>query len=188
MFDRIEAVTYMIASAITEGNLKIKNINSKIIKTEIDVLRKVGADIKFNDNQLRIKGGKKIKNIKISTSPYPGFPTDLQAQLMVLLCKSSGRSEITEKIFENRFMHASELNRMGAKIKIIGNKAIIDGGVNFKPAEVIATDLRASVSLILAGLISNGKSVINRIYHLDRGYENLEKKLRKVGAKIKRLA
>ena len=188
MFDRIEAGTYMIASALTSGNIKIINIVPKIIKTEIDILRKVGAIIKTKSNELRIVGKKKINNIKLTTSPYPGFPTDLQAQLMVLLCKAFGRSEITEKIFENRFMHASELNRMGAKIKILGNKAIIDGNVNFKAAELMATDLRASVSLILAGLTAKGKSIINRIYHLDRGYESIEKKLKNLGAKIKRIS
>ena len=188
MFDRIEAGTYMIASILTNGDLKIINIDPKIIKTEIDILKKVGAIITIKKNELRILGRKKTKNIKISTSPYPGFPTDLQAQLMVLLCKANGRSEITEKIFENRFLHASELNRMGAKIKIVGNRSIIEGNVNFKPAELMATDLRASVSLVLAALTANGKSIINRIYHLDRGYENIEKKLKKIGAKIKRIS
>ena len=188
MFDRIEAGTYMIASALTGGNLKITNIKPKIIKTEIDILRKVGASIKTKDAELRIIGRNKINNIKIITSPYPGFPTDLQAQLMVLLCRAFGRSEIIEKIFENRFMHASELNRMGAKIKIFGNKAIIEGNVNFKAAELMATDLRASVSLILAALAAKGKSIINRVYHLDRGYESIEQKLRNVGASIRRIS
>ena len=188
MFDRVEAGTYMIASALMGGNLKIINIKPKIIKTEIDILRKVGASIKIKDTEVKIIGKKKIKNIKLTTSPYPGFPTDLQAQLMVLLCKSFGRSEIVEKIFENRFMPASELNRMGAKIKILGNKAVIEGNVNFKAAELMATDLRASVSLILAALTAKGKSIINRIYHLDRGYENIEQKLRNVGAKIRRIS
>ena len=188
MFDRVEAGTYMIASALTGGNLKIINIKPKIIKTEIDILRKVGVSIKIKDTEVKIIGKKKIKNIKLTTSPYPGFPTDLQAQLMVLLCKSFGRSEIVERIFENRFMHASELNRMGAKIKILGNKAVIEGNVNFKAAELMATDLRASVSLILAALTAKGKSIINRIYHLDRGYENIEQKLRNVGAKIRRIS
>jgi len=187
MFDRIEAGTYMIASALTAGNVRIVNIIPKIIKTEIDILRKVGATVKTKSSEIRIIGRKKINNIKISTSPYPGFPTDLQAQLMVLLCKASGRSQIIEKIFENRYMHASELNRMGASIKVFGNKATIEGNVNFKGAELMATDLRASVSLVLAGLTAEGRSIINRIYHLDRGYENIEKKLSHLGAKIKRI-
>jgi len=188
MFDRIEAGTYMIASVLMNGNLKIKNINPKIIKTEIDILKKIGADVKIKNNELRIVGKNRINNIKLTTAPYPGFPTDLQAQLMVLLCKGKGRSIIIEKIFENRFMHASELNRMGAKINIFGNKAIIEGNVNFNSAELMATDLRASVSLILAALAAKGKSIINRIYHLDRGYENIEEKLKKLGAKIRRLS
>ena len=188
MSDRIEAGTYMIAAALTCGNLKIKNVNSKIINTEINVLKKIGAQIKINNNEINVIGKTKIKNIKLKTSPYPGFPTDLQAQLMVLLCKAQGKSVISEEIFENRFMHASELNRMGAKIKIIGNKALIEGNISFQAAELMATDLRASVSLILAGLTAKGKSIINRIYHLDRGYEDIEKKLSNVGAHIKRIS
>ena len=188
MFDRIEAGTYMIASALTEGNLKITNIDPKIISTEINILKKIGAKIKIKDNEINVIGKRKINNIKLTTSPYPGFPTDLQAQLMVLLCKANGISEIKEKVFENRFMHASELNRMGAKIKILGNRAVIDGNINFNPAELMATDLRASVSLVLAALIAKGKSIINRIYHLERGYEQIEKKLSKVGANIRRIS
>ena len=188
MPDRIEAGTYLIAAAITKGNIKIFGINPQIIKTEIDILKKIGAKIKLKNNHITIQGNKKIKNINIKTAPYPGFPTDLQAQMMVLLCKANKRSVITEKIFENRFMHVSELNRMGAKIKIKGNKAIIEGNTKFEGAELMATDLRASVSLILAALTSKSKSRINRIYHLDRGYEQIEIKLKKIGAKIKRLA
>ena len=187
MPDRIEAGTYLIAAAITKGNIKIFGINPQIIRTEIDILKKVGAKIKLKNNHITIQGNKKIKNINIKTAPYPGFPTDLQAQMMVLLCKANKRSVISEKIFENRFMHVSELNRMGAKIKIKGNKAIIEGNTKFEGAELMATDLRASVSLILAALTSKSKSTINRIYHLDRGYEQIEIKLKKIGAKIKRL-
>ena len=187
MNDRIEAGTYLIAAASNEGNLKIIGIDPKIIKTEINILKKVGAKIIQKKNEILIQGSKKIKNINIKTSPYPGFPTDLQAQMMVLLCKANKRSYIREEIFENRFMHVAELNRMGAKISIYGNKAIIEGNIKFEAAELMATDLRASVSLILAALASKGKSIINRIYHLDRGYENIEKKLQKVGAKIRRV-
>jgi UDP-N-acetylglucosamine 1-carboxyvinyltransferase len=187
MFDRIEAGTYLIAAAVTEGYLKIKNVIPNIIKTEIDVLKKIGAKIITKKNEIEIVGKKKIKSINIKTAPYPGFPTDLQAQIMVLLCKANKRSLIKEDIFENRFMHVAELNRMGAKIEINGNKAVIEGNTKFASAELMATDLRASVSLVLAALTSKGKSEINRIYHLDRGYENIEKKLKKVGAKIKRL-
>ncbi len=187
MFDRIEAGTYLIAGAVTGGNLKIKNIVPEIIKTEISVLKKIGASIIIKKDEVQITGSKKIKAMKIKTAPYPGFPTDLQAQIMVLLCKANKGSIIEEDIFENRFMHVSELNRMGANILTDGNKALIEGNTNFAPAELMATDLRASVSLILASLTAKGKSVINRIYHLDRGYENIEKKLKKVGAKIRRV-
>ncbi len=188
MPDRIEAGTYLIAAAVTGGNLKISGINPNIIKTEIDVLRKIGIQIKTKKELIFISGVNKIKNINLKTAPYPGFPTDLQAQLMVLLCKSKKHSIIKEEIFENRFMHVAELNRMGAKIKTKGNKAFIEGNTKFKGAELMATDLRASVSLILAALNAKGKTTINRIYHLDRGYEKLEKKLRKVGAKIRRVS
>ena len=187
MFDRIEAGTYLIAAAITDGNLKIKNIIPNIIKTEIGVLKKIGMKIKIKKNEIQIFGNKVIKNINIKTAPYPGFPTDLQAQIMVLLCKAKKKSSIKEDIFENRFMHVAELNRMGAQISISGNKAIVKGNIKFASAELMATDLRASVSLVLAALNTKGKSVINRIYHLDRGYENIEKKLKKIGAKIKRI-
>ena len=187
MFDRIEAGTYLIAAAVTEGNLKIKNINTSIIKTEINILKKIGAKEIVKKDEIQIIGNKNIKGINIKTAPFPGFPTDLQAQLMVLLCKANRKSLIKEDIFENRFMHVSELNRMGAQISIRGNKALVPGKIRFAPAELMATDLRASVSLILAALSAKGKSIINRIYHLDRGYENLEKKLKKVGAKIKRV-
>ena len=187
MFDRIEAGTYLVAAAVTESDLKIQNIIPKIIKTEIDILKKIGAKITIKKNEVHIIGNKKIKSIKITTAPYPGFPTDLQAQIMVLLCKANKKSIIQENIFENRFMHVAELNRMGAKILINGNKAVVEGNVNFAPAELMATDLRASVSLILAALTTRGKSIINRIYHLDRGYESIEKKLKKVGAKIRRI-
>ena len=187
MFDRIEAGTYLVAAAVTEGNLKISNIVPEIIKTEINVLKKLGSKIMIKKNEVQIIGNKKIKSTKITTAPYPGFPTDLQAQIMVLLCKANKSSIIKEDIFENRFMHVAELNRMGAKISTDGNKAIVGGNINFAPAELMATDLRASVSLILAALTAKGKSIINRIYHLDRGYENIEKKLKSVGAKIRRL-
>ena len=136
---------------------------------------------------VQVIGSKKIKSLNIKTAPYPGFPTDLQAQIMVLLCKANNRSLITEDIFENRFMHVAELNRMGAQITINGNKVSIEGKIKFASAELMATDLRASVSLILAALTARGKSTINRIYHLDRGYENIEKKLKKIGARIRRV-
>ena len=187
MFDRIEAGTYLIAAAVTEGNLRIKNVIPKIIQTEIETLKNMGVKIKTKKDEIHIIGRRKIKSMNIKTAPYPGFPTDLQAQIMVLLCKANKKSLIKEDIFENRFMHVAELNRMGAQISINGNKALVNGNVNFTAAELMATDLRASVSLILAALTTNGKSVINRIYHLDRGYENIDKKLNNVGAKIRRI-
>ena len=187
MFDRIEACTYMIAAAVTEGCIKIKNINPKIIENEIFVMKKMGVLITVKMKELMIRSSKYIKKINLKTSPYPGFPTDLQAQIMVLMCKANGVSKITENIFENRFMHVPELNRMGAKIKIKGNQAIIKGKKKLRGAELMATDLRASVSLVLAALFSKSKTIINRIYHLDRGYENIEKKLSNCGAQIKRV-
>jgi len=187
MFDRIEAGTYMIASAVTDGRIKIKNINPKIIKNEILVLKKMGVIITVKSKEIIVRNSRCIKKINLKTSPYPGFPTDLQAQIMVLMCGANGISKITENIFENRFMHVPELNRMGAKIKIKGNQAIIQGKKKLNAAELMATDLRASVSLVLAALSSKSKTTINRVYHLDRGYENIEKKLSNCGAQIKRI-
>ena len=187
IFDRIETGTYIIASALTKGRLEIKNINPKIIKTEIFLLKKMGVNIIKNKNSLVVSCGKKTKSINITTKPYPGFPTDLQAQIMVLMTKAEGTSTIKENIFENRFMHVSELRRMGANINITGNKAIINGNTKLNGAELIATDLRASVCLVLAGLAASNKTILNRIYHLDRGYESIEKKLSRCGAQIKRL-
>ena len=187
MFDRIEAVTYMIAAAATNGRVSIKNIQPKIIDKEILLLKKIGVKIIEKKNKITIISSKNLKGINIKTSPYPGFPTDLQAQLMVLMCKAKNQSIIRENIFENRFMHVSELNRMGADIIVKGRKAIINGNKKLSGAQLMATDLRASVSLVIAALISNKKSIINRIYHLDRGYENIEKKLSNCGANIKRI-
>ena len=188
MGDRIETGTFCVAATISNGDLKIKNFNPKIIQTEINILKKTGAKIKTSKNEIHIKGPKNIKNINsIITKEYPNFPTDLQAQFMVLLCKAKGRSSITESIFENRFMHVAELRRLGAKILIKENRAIIEGSTQFIGAELMSSDLRASVALVVAAIVSKGKSTINRIYHLDRGYEKIEKKLQKVGVKIKRL-
>ena len=189
MSDRIEAGTFCIVACLSRGDLKIKNFNSKIIQTEINLMKKIGAKIKSKNNEIHIKGPSKIKNLaNIITREYPNFPTDLQAQFMVLLCKANGRSTITENIFENRFMHVAELRRLGAKIHINNNKAIIEGNTNFKGAELMSSDLRASVALVLAAIVANGKSVINRIYHLDRGYEKIENKLGKIGVDIRRVS
>ena len=187
IFDRIETGTYIIAAALTKGRLKIRNINPKIISTEISLLHKMGVDIIKKKNYIIVSRSKKLKSINVITKPYPGFPTDLQAQIMVLMTKAEGVSIIKENIFENRFMHVSELRRMGAQIEVKGNKAKIFGKSKLNGAELMATDLRASVCLILAGLVPSNKTIINRIYHLDRGYEKIENKLSKCGAQIKRL-
>ena len=188
MSDRIEAGTFCVAASLTKGSLEIKNFDYKIIKTELNLLKKIGAKIKTDKNKIFIEGPEIIKSIKnISTREFPGIPTDLQAQLMVLMCKAIGKSTITESIFENRFMHVAELERLGAKIYIKNNKAFIHGNTKFVAAELMSSDLRASVALVLAAIVSNGKSYINRIYHLDRGYEKIEDKLRKIGVKIKRI-
>ena len=189
MADRIECGTFCVIATISKGELKINGLNPKIISTELSLLKKIGAKIKINDRSIFIKGPRKIKRIKfIETKEYEGFPTDLQAQFMALLSKAEGKSIISENIFENRFMHVAELRRLGAKISIIKNKAIIKGNSNFEGAELMSSDLRASVALVIAAIVSEGNSIINRIYHLDRGYENIEKKLKKIGVDIKRLS
>ena len=187
IFDRIEAGTYIIAAAITNSRLKIKNINTKFMVSEINTLKRAGVKIINKKNYAIISSTKRIKGVNILTKPYPGFPTDLQAQIMVLMTKSQGVSTIKENIFENRFMHVSELRRMGAHIEVKGNVAKIFGKKKLNGAELMATDLRASVSLVLAGLTASKKTVLNRVYHLDRGYEKIEKKLTNCGAQIKRL-
>ncbi len=187
MFDRIEAGTYLIASALVGKKITIDRISPEIIKTEINILKKIGVKIKKNKSSITILNSKNLKKINISTKPYPGFPTDLQAQLMVLLTQAEGISKIKEDIFENRFMHVPELNRMGAKIETNNKIAIINGPTKLTGAEVMATDLRASVSLVLAGLVAENRTIINRIYHLDRGYEFLEKKLKSCKAEIRRV-
>ena len=187
IFDRIEAGTYIIASALTKGRLKIKNIDLKVMSAEINLFQEMGVNIIKKKNYIIAYRSKKIKSSNISTKPYPGFPTDLQAQIMVLMTQADGISTIKEKIFENRFMHIPELRRMGAHIEIEGNKAKIFGNNKLNGAELIATDLRASVCLVLAGLVASNKTIVNRIYHLDRGYEKIEKKLFNCGAQIKRL-
>ena len=187
IFDRIEAGTYIIAAALTKGILKIKNVDPKIMTTEINLLKKMGVEIIKKNNYLIATRSKKLKSVNVVTEPYPGFPTDLQAQIMVLMTKAAGTSIMKENIFENRFMHVSELRRMGAKIETKGNKAKIFGKSKLNGAELMATDLRASVCLVLAGLEPPNKTIVNRIYHLDRGYEKIEKKLSKCGARIKRL-
>ena len=182
--DRIEACTFIIAAAITNSRLYIKKTNLEHIKIFLDIIEKMGLRFKASKNNILVEKSDKLLPVNVKTLEYPGFPTDLQAQLMTLACISSGVSKIEENIFENRFMHVPELNRLGANINIKGNNAIINGNCNFIGAEVMATDLRASVSLILAALAAKGKTKINRIYHLDRGYENIDLKLSNCGAEI----
>jgi len=184
--DRIVAGTYIIAALILNSNLEIKNFNTEYLKSLINVLKKMGANLKINNNSIKVFKGPKLKSTNISTSPYPGFPTDLQAQLMSLMCVSNGKSKIKETIFENRFMHVPELNRLGANITVEKDTATILGNQIFKGAQVMASDLRASISLVLAAMNANGQTTLNRVYHLDRGYENIEKTLGNLGAKIKR--
>ena len=187
IFDRIELGTYMIAAALVGKKIIFNKIESRIIKNEINVLKKMGVKLKVQKSTIEVFKSKNIKKINISTKPYPGFPTDLQAQLMVLMTRAQGVSKIKESIFENRFMHVPELKRMGANIEIKNKTAIIKGPSKLTGAEVMATDLRASVSLVLAGLVADNRTIINRIYHLDRGYEFLEKKLKNCKARIKRI-
>ena len=187
IFDRIELGTYLIAGALIGKKIILKRVTPIIINTEIKILKKMGVRMKVEKNRIIVFESKKINNISIKTEAYPGFPTDLQAQIMVLMSKAKGVSKVKESIFENRFMHVPELKRMGAKINTKKNIAIITGPTNLSGAEVMATDLRASVSLVLAALVADEKTIINRVYHLDRGYENLEKKLKKCKANINRI-
>ena len=187
IFDRIESGTYMIAAALMGKKIIFNKVDPKIIQNEINILKKMGVKLKIKKSTIEILKSNNIKKINLSTKPYPGFPTDLQAQLMVLMTRAQGMSKIKESIFENRFMHVPELKRMGANIEIKNQTAIIKGPSKLTGAEVMATDLRASVSLVLAGLVADNRTIINRIYHLDRGYEFLEKKLKNCKARIKRI-
>lgn len=185
--DRIETGTYMIAGALIGNNLNIQNINKEHIQNILDVFEKLNINLSLGENNISISKSDIEFGINLETEEYPGFPTDLQAQMMVLLSRSKKSSSIIENIFENRFMHVPELNRMGANISIDGNKSIISASEEFIGAPVMATDLRASVSLVLAGLIAKGETIINRIYHIDRGYEEIEKKISQCGGNIQRL-
>ncbi|MDG2000833.1 MAG: UDP-N-acetylglucosamine 1-carboxyvinyltransferase [Alphaproteobacteria bacterium] len=187
MPDRIEAGTYAMAAVITAGRIELLKAEEKYLKNVVKYLNRVGAKIESTNNGINIEGPKIINNIDIKTEVYPGFPTDLQAQAMALMSVAEGSSVIEESIFENRFMHIAELVRFGANIKNKGVKAHIVGCKALNGAQVMATDLRASSSLILAGLRAEGETIINRVYHLDRGYENLEKKLSMCGANIRRI-
>jgi UDP-N-acetylglucosamine 1-carboxyvinyltransferase len=185
--DRIEAGTFMLASAMTGGDIKIENVMPDHLKPVIAKLREAGVEIAEEISTIHVKGPERLKAVDIKTHPYPGFPTDMQAQMTSLLCHAEGTSMVVETIFENRFMHVSELKRMGARIKIDGRTAIIEGGMPFLGAQVKATDLRAGAALILAGLCARDRTEISDIYHIDRGYEKTEEKLKALGARIMRL-
>jgi len=185
--DRIEAGTFMVAAAITKSNIRIKGVSSSHLGAVMDKLRECGLTIEEKDSELICKFQKDLKPVNITTLPFPGFPTDMQAQVMALMSVVKGVSVITEKVYPDRFMHIAELNRMGAKIQREGPHAIVEGVNNLFGAQIMASDLRASACLVLAGLRAKGKTHIHRIYHLERGYEGLEKKLEKLGAKIRRV-
>ena len=186
--DRIEAGTYLVAGALTNGKITINKIDPSRMGAIIETLQKAGAEINSNENSISLDmKNNAIKPVDIITAPFPGFPTDMQAQLTVLNCIGHGKSFVKETIFENRFMHVQELNRMGTDITINGTTALINGVDSISGAQVMATDLRASASLILAGLVAKGETIVDRIYHIDRGYERIEEKLSNLGAEIIRL-
>jgi UDP-N-acetylglucosamine 1-carboxyvinyltransferase len=185
--DRIEAGSFVIASAITGGDVWIRGARAEHLDAFLIKLAEAGVVLTAENEGIRVQRNGKIKSVDVTTLPYPGFPTDLQAQMMVLMSVADGVSVITETIFENRFMHAQELDRMGAQIQLEGNRAVVRGARELSGAPVMATDLRASVSLILAGLVASGSTEVSRVYHLDRGYDHIEEKLSKLGAQVERV-
>ena len=187
--DRIEAGTYLVATAMTGGKVKLNNARADLLDAVIEKLRDAGATVTSDANSITIEadGYTTLKAVNIRTAPHPAFPTDMQAQFMAMNIVAAGVSKVTETIFENRFMHVQEMQRLGADISIDGNTALVKGVSHLDGATVMATDLRASASLVLAGLVARGETVIERIYHLDRGYENLEAKLNSLGADVKRV-
>ncbi len=188
MPDRIETGTYLCAAAVTGGSVRLTGTSSCYLDAVIDKLMDAGCEVVSERDAIRLSAPARLNAVSLRTSPYPAFPTDMQAQFMAINCVANGVAMIRETIFENRFMHAVELQRLGADIRIDGNTAIVQGVERLHGATVMATDLRASASLVLAGLVAEGETVIERIYHLDRGYERLEAKLAALGAKVRRLA
>ncbi|MEM5584556.1 UDP-N-acetylglucosamine 1-carboxyvinyltransferase [Roseibium sp. AS2] len=187
--DRIETGTYAMAVAMTGGDVLLQGARSDLLEAALDTLRQTGADITQTPDGLKVyRNGNGIQPVDVTTEPFPGFPTDLQAQFMALMTKAGGTSRITETIFENRFMHVQELARLGAQINVDGRTATVDGVATLRGAPVMATDLRASVSLVIAGLAAEGETTVNRVYHLDRGFERLEDKLTRCGAQIERIS
>jgi len=186
--DRIESGTFLVAAAITGGNVKIKDTRPEMLESILEKLEEVGADLEIGDDWIRLSmNGRRPKAVSVRTSPYPAFPTDMQAQFTALNVVAEGTGTILETVFENRFMHVHELQRMGADIRLEGNAAITRGVEHLTAAPVMATDLRASASLVLAGLVAEGDTIVDRIYHIDRGYEGIEEKLAKLGARIRRV-
>ncbi len=186
--DRIEAATYLVAGLITGGEVTVTHLEKNMLEAFLARLSEAGAHVETGEDWVRCRTNGRLRGVNIQTSPYPGFPTDLQAQFMALMCIAGGSSVISETIFENRFMHVQELRRMGANIVLNGNRAVVDGVQSLSGAPVMATDLRASASLVLAGLAATGETTISRVYHIDRGYEHIEEKLRTLGASIRRVA
>jgi UDP-N-acetylglucosamine 1-carboxyvinyltransferase len=186
--DRIEAGTFLVAAAITGGRVRLRRVNPLHLEAVMQKLREAGACVESGDDWISLDmGGRQLQSVDLSTDPYPGFPTDMQAQFMALNCLADGTAAVTETIFENRFMHVPELQRMGADIGLQGHTAIVRGVAQLRSAQVMATDLRASASLVIAALAAVGETVVDRIYHIDRGYECIEEKLRQIGADIRRL-
>jgi UDP-N-acetylglucosamine 1-carboxyvinyltransferase len=187
MADRIESGTFLAAAAATGGDVRLCDANPAILEAVIDKLREAGAQIETGGDWIRLRMNGELKSVGVRTAPYPAFPTDMQAQIMALNCVARGTALITETIFENRFMHVQELRRLGARIEVEGNTAVVTGVDHLDGAGVMATDLRASASLVIAGLVARGETTIDRVYHLDRGYESIEEKLSRLGARIRRV-
>ncbi len=187
MPDRIETGTFLVAAAASGGTVQLRNTSARLLEAVLEKLREAGATIKAEDDRIMLQMDGRPRSVSLGTAPYPAFPTDMQAQFMALDCIARGTAVVTETIFENRFMHALELRRLGADIEISGNTAVVKGVEQLEGATVMATDLRASASLAIAGLAAKGETVIERIYHLDRGYECIEEKLSQLGARIKRI-
>jgi UDP-N-acetylglucosamine 1-carboxyvinyltransferase len=185
--DRIEAGTFLLAAAATRGDVTVEGARWNDLFALVHVLREAGAKLDRYDDTIHITAPDRLRSVDVTTLPFPGYPTDLQAQMMALLTVADGISVVTEKIYPDRFMHVAELNRMGAAIRKEGNAAVVHGARRLSGAPVMASDLRASAALVIAGLVAEGKTTISRIYHLDRGYEKIEKKLNRLGARIRRV-
>lgn len=185
--DRIETGTYLVAAAMAGGKVKLVNARADLVEAAMDKLREAGSKLTYDENSITIESDGKLKAVSLRTAPHPAFPTDMQAQFMALNCVAEGVARVTETIFENRFMHVQELRRLGADIEVEGNTALVRGKDFLEGATVMATDLRASAGLVLAGLVARGETVVERIYHIDRGYERIEEKLAAVGANIRRV-